>query len=501
MANGVFTPYSTVSGFVAAMPAWVPVDEQERIVSYQVYEEIYWNHPEAFKLTLRGTDTKPVYIPTGRTIVDAICRYTAKKFDIVCTGPAADELKAYLYLFFARERFRSKLNSGKKMGAIRGDWVFHVTADGEKPQDTRISIHAVDPASYFPIYDDETQSRIVKVHLAEQFENSKGESRVRRQTYEKTPEGIYSELTIWEPEKWATGDGRPVETPLPRTLLPSNIRQIPVYHIRNAVTDDLAPFGNSEMRGLERLMASINQSMSDEDLALALEGLGVYKSGNGAPVDDDEEETDWIIGPGRVVEDPTFERVNGVSSVAPFLDHVNRIDSFMKEASGTPDVAVGKVDVQIAESGVALALKMAPILARAEDKETEISEVLDQMWYDLLSWFAAYEGKTFADTSVQTIFGSPLPVNVDKEIDYCIKMIEGGIMSTTTARAYLKAKCGIEFANDEFAKIVQEKAALAEAEGPALGEGAGTEYAGRVATEMAGDTVDTGAAEGTEGGE
>jgi hypothetical protein len=489
VANGVFTPYSTVSGFVAAMPGWVPLEEQERISSYQVYEEIYWNHPEAFRLTLRGTDTKPVYIPSGRIIVDAICRYTAKKFEVLTVGTNADALKAEFNLLFARERFRSKLNSGKKMGAIRGDWLFHVTADDTKPQGSRLSLHMVDPASFFPIYDDETQTRIVRVHLAEQFTTADGNERVRRQTYEKTPQGITTELTIWEPDKWASGDARPLETPVPKKLLPPAITQIPVYHIRNSVTDDLQPYGNSEMRGLERLMASINQSMSDEDLALALEGLGVYKSGNGAPVDDDDEETDWVIGPGRVVEDPTFERVNGISSVAPFLDHVKAIDGYMKEASGTPDVAIGKVDVQVAESGVALALKMAPILSRAEDKETEIVEVLNQMFYDLLSWFSVYEGKTFPETSAVATFGSPLPVNTEKEIDYCVKMIESGIMSTTTARAYLKAKCGIDFASDEFTKIVQEKAALAEAEGPALGEGVGTEYSGRIATEMAGDTA------------
>lgn len=188
--------------------------------------------------------------------------------------------------------------------------------------------------------------------------------------------------------------------------------------------------------------------------------------------------------------------MNGISSVAPFLDHVKALDGYMKEASGTPDVAIGKVEVQVAESGVALALKMAPILSRAEDKETEIIEVLNQMFYDLLSWFSAYEGKNFPETSVVAQFGSPLPVNVDKEIDNCVKMVEGGIMSTTTARAYLKVKCGIDFASDEFAKIVQEKAALAEAEGQTVGAGAAEDYSGRVASEIAADGTEDDEAEG-----
>ena len=69
MASGVFTPYSTVRTFSATLPSWVPPEDQERIQSYQTYEEIYWNHPETFKLVVRGTESKPIYVPSGRIIV------------------------------------------------------------------------------------------------------------------------------------------------------------------------------------------------------------------------------------------------------------------------------------------------------------------------------------------------------------------------------------------------------------------------------------------------
>ena len=64
MAVGVFTPYSTVFPWFGAMPTWVKQSDQERIRSYQIYEEIYWNAPESFKLVFRGTENKPIYVPS-----------------------------------------------------------------------------------------------------------------------------------------------------------------------------------------------------------------------------------------------------------------------------------------------------------------------------------------------------------------------------------------------------------------------------------------------------
>lgn len=483
MATGVFTPYSTVSGFSAALPAWVPAEEGERINSYQTYEEIYWNHPETFKLMLRGQDTHPVYIPSGRTIVDTICRFFGRKFGVVYEGTDAETAKVAMENLFIRERFRSKLASAKKYGVIRGDWVFHVTGDLLKEQGSRLSIHVVDPASYFPVFDDAVPDRIVKVHLAEEFVNANGDNRVRRQTYEKTPEGIYSSLSIFEIDKWAEGDATAEEVIIPRTLLPAAITTIPVYHVRN-MPEDGNPYGSSEMRGLERLMSSINQSMSDEDLALAMEGLGVYKTSNGAPVDDEGNEAPWVIGPGRVVEDDSFERVPGINSVAPFGDHVKMLDKFMKEASGTPDVAIGNVDVQAAESGIALTLQMSPIIARAEDKDQEIREVLSHMFYDLKSWFAAYEQTAFFDCIMTPTFGDPLPVNVKAEVDLVVTMMmtTPPLMSATTGRERL-AKIGIQFSEDELNRIAQEKALTAQATATGLASATDGAYEARRAAE------------------
>lgn len=476
MAEGVFTPYSTVSGFSSVLPGWVPDADKERIQSYQTYEEIYWNHPETFKLVVRGTESKPIYIPSGRIIIETMNRFYAKGLGFLVNPlvgtPATQALATqYLTALFRRERFKTTFNVNKRYGLIRGDMVFHIVADDTKPEGSRISIYPVDPAGYFPIYSDDNLDRIIKVHLVDQFKNSAGKDMIRRLTYEKIEGLVYSGVVEMEQSEFAKVDPK-VTIVRPPTALSAEITAIPVYHIRN-FEEPGNPFGSSEMRGLERIMAAINQSVSDEDLALALEGLGVYTTDGGGPVDEDGNESDWIIGPGRVVENAqNFKRIQGIGSVAPFKDHIGTLWGFMKDASGTPDAAIGNIDVQVAESGVALALRMGPIMAKADEKEDTVTDVLAQMFWDLKTWIKSYEKVDFLEADVMPTFGDRLPVNRKAEVDLCVAMVmsDPPIMSAMTARERLAEK-GIQFSADEFARIVQEKAAMAEATGPTDPEG------------------------------
>lgn len=496
MAEGVFTPYSTIAPFTAVKPTWVSAADQERIASYQAYEEIYWNHPETFKLVLRGTEGRPLYIPAGRVIVDTVNRYTAPKLDWLFQSEnpqQALEAEASFRALFARERFRSKFNSGKRFGLIRGDFVLHVIGDDTKPQGRRLSIKTVDPASYFPVYSDTDPDSLVKVHLAEQFTDSGGKVLVRRQTYEYTDAGILNSETIWEPDKWFIegGDAAPVQVVKPPTALPAQVTVIPVYHFANQYEDG-NPFGSSEMRGLERVMSGINQGITDEDLALALEGLGLYTTESGPPTDPETgEETDWVLGPGRVVEDPTgsFKRVQGIGSVSPFLNHLDWLLERLYEVGGTDSAARGQVDVQVAESGVALALRLAPILAKGQEKTDDLSDVLTQMVFDLRTmWMPVYEGLNYDATNVVPVFGNPLPTNVKAEIEQAVLMVTNKIMSAATARENL-ARIGVTFSPDEFARITQEAQAEADLTAGSLGlgaSGAGDTFNARVDGELSG---------------
>lgn len=486
MAVGVFTPYSTITPYVATLPSWVAPQDQERIAAYQAYEEIYWNVPESFKLVLRGTENKAIYVPSGKIIVETANRYVGKSLrwrPAPGLGTDADQANIMLAFndLFTREAFASKYNSNKRFGLIRGDWVFHVTGDDTKEQGSRISLHAVDPGSYFPVYEDELRvggspNRIVRVNLAEQFIDTngvygqKGKTLVRRQRYEKLESGLIESSTlIADPDKWFddTKAGTLYEV-RPFTLDP-RITAIPVYPIRN-FDEPGNPFGSSEMRGLERLMAAVNQSVSDTDIALALEGLGLYATSSAGPVDEDGNDVDWIIGPGRVIENvpADFRRVSGVASVKPAQDHVNLIMNFMKQASGTPDAAVGKIDVQVAESGVALALELAPIIAKAEEKDVIITDALAQFAYGLSTmWFPVYEGMNFGDARMipNINVADKLPVNRQAVLTEVTTMMmtDPPLLSATTGRQILSSELGIPFASDELTRIIQEQAALLEA--------------------------------------
>lgn len=469
MAAGVFTPYSGVTGFMAALPSWVPALDAERIAAYQVYEEIYWNHSETFKLVLRGDEARPIYIPNARTIVETANRYVGKGLEVKADptfGTPNDQAALNLAIndLVARERFLSKYGSAKRYGIMRGDWLFHIFADEKKEPGKRISIVAIDPASYFVVPDPENEERIWKIHLAEQILNEKGEARVRRQTYTKLDDGrITSELADFKTDEWFV-DGKAAQQVItPPFVLPDEIRAFPVYHIRN-FDEPGNPFGASEIRGIERLLSAINQSATDEDIALALEGLGVYASDSGAPVDEDGEESDWVIGPGRVVENaPNFRRVSGVSSIGPYINHMDYLKNNAFEATGT--VSLGNIDVKVAESGIALALRMSPTLDKADEKDVLIREVLTQMWFDLATmWFPAYEGQSFGDARPLLSFGDKLPKNRAPEVKLMLELMSAPVpvISAATARAHL-AKNGFEFNENEEALVLAEMARAAAA--------------------------------------
>lgn len=471
------TPYSTVAPFFGATPAYVRTEDAERINSYLTFEQIYWNDPNAYKVVGRGDDFDSIYVPNGRTIVDTTNRYVASGFGysvVAGTDPATGNpigtpeqialAQSIMANWFKRERFLSKFAMNKRYGMIRGDWLWHIIADPLKLEGTRISVDAVDPGSWFPVFDDNDPDKIIRMHLVDVFFNEAGDKRLKRLTYDKDPETglITMSEAVYELDGWWKIDAEPELIVTPPTALPAEIMHFPIYHIPN--TEEPAnPYGSSELRGVERIIQAVSQAVTDEDLALALEGLGVYATDGGGPVDEEGDDAPWHIYPGAVLENAAgFKRVNGVSSLAPYDSHVTRLLNFLKQASSTPDVAVGNVDVQVAESGVALALQMGPMLAKAAEKDTVIVDVHTQMFYDLKTWFKIYEGWDILAVDIVPTLGDKLPVNVDKEIERAIKMIDAGLWSSLTAREEL-AKKGIVFAVDEDARVSTEKAATAAA--------------------------------------
>lgn len=445
-----FNQYSTAKPFLgtAASIAWLN-DELEalRIAAYQFYEMVYWTVPETFKLVARGEEDRPIYIPSGRVIVETLHRYMANGLQVIVDpafGDANQQLLAQQVWtdVSARERFYSKFNMNKRYGIMRGDWAFHFYADPTRPETTRISIFPIDPASLFPIYNEENLDEIIGWHVVEQFvadgSNPRletGKAYMKRLTYRKTtgkggPSPIEVTDTIFETDAWGgpNMDEKAMYEVQPAHTLPSPIDSLPIYHIPNfAGPNDL--WGSSEMRGIETIMQGLNQNVSDEDLTLAMDGLGVYATNAGEPVDDTGQPAGWGIGPARVVEVPAdafFNRVTGVTGVTPYQEHINYLHAILNETMGQPAVARGQVDVTVAESGIALLIQMGPLLAVAEEKERVVTDKMQNMMFDYAKWQIAYEGTQFNSmleaTRFKIVYGDKIPKNKQQEFDNLMAM-------------------------------------------------------------------------------
>lgn len=508
-----FTPYSTAVPYFNVLPQWASAEDQARVASYSFYEELYWGHPETLVASKKGSDEDPIHIPAGRSIVDAIHRYLAVDWNFSVEGGATPEEQsvargAFLRLF-RRESMWSKFATQKRYGLIRGDAIWHITADPNKEAGSRISIYELDPASFFPIYDINDLDRVVGCHIIE-FVLDNQKQVIRRQTYRKEVDAdgqftglITSELALFELSGWddrvygtVPADIKLVAQIEPPTPLPTEIKQLPIYHWKN-VRNPADPFGSSALRGIERLLASIDQTISDQDLAVALNGLGLYATDSAGPVDEDGNDVNWIISPGRVVEltpGTSFARVNGITTVQPSLDHANYIEQKAREGLGVPGIAVGDVDVKTAESGIALAIRMSPMLSGNKEKELEILGVTDQMLFDLQTmWFPAYEQITFGPTIVVTsTIGEPIPQNRASTIQEIIALSTcvPPIISLEMAQAEL-AKLGYEFPAGSVDALIAQQARLAEANDP---------YSARVSAELAASSP-TGTAGGGSAGD
>jgi hypothetical protein len=467
MTTPVFTPYTTGAKLFGPKPAWVadPLDI-ERLQSYTLYEQIYWNVPDVFKLSQRGTDDKPIYVPAGRTIVDTSNRYTGAGYSIAVTNrltgkDTPDVLAARMALsdLMTRERFKSKFRGAKRYCQIQGDWVWHVTANPDKPLGSRVSLNTIDPGFYFPVPDPDSVDRIIAVFLAEPT-TLNDDPVVRRVCYRKTAATATSDAVVtveegyFATDDWQDLEAQPVQVISPQSVL-VGITSIPVYHIKN-FEEPGNVFGSSELRGMERIIAGLHQTMSDEDLTLAMQGLGMYSTTAPRPIDPDTKKpVPWRIGPGVVIHRPEgteWERIAGVGTVAPFGDHYNRLWESMKQATASPDVAVGTVDVQIAQSGIALSLQLLPIMEKSAEKNDLIAEKHDQMWFDLVNmWYPTYEDTTFAEVSAKSVFGDAVPVDRETRFRELNDMLAGGVIDDEYYRQEA-SKLGYVFPQDMAAR-------------------------------------------------
>jgi hypothetical protein len=465
-----FTPYSTLNGVgLGEPPTWYPQEAATRVAAYFKYDELYWNDPTQYELRVLEEE-EPIYIPTSRVIVDTTAHYLLKGLQI--TVENADQHKATtaaLKNLLAREMFYSRFHTAKHSGVARGDWVFHMTADGSKGDGEKISLNYVDPAMVIPVCDPEDPEEVIRVHLVDQFKDEADQTRtlVKKLTYEyvivggrrrvKRSEGLYEVTPAW----WGP---RPelVKVTLPEALLPPEITHIPIYWFKNQ--DWMGQeFGSSELRGLESIIQAVSQAATDQGSALGLEGLGVYATDSGRPVDDEGNEVDWEISPGRVMEVAAgnyFRRVEGLSTLKPSMDHITMLEERIQAATALSDVALGRVDVQTAQSGIALAIKFMPTLAKLEQRDEAGKDKLRQLFHDWQIWHEVFEGVELTG-EIEPKLGRKLPADRTAVLNELNNMLDRSVIS----RQYYRQECaqlGYVFPEDIEEQIEAEKTKDAE---------------------------------------
>lgn len=523
------SPYETAVALNRAVPVYVSDKHKEedlwRIQAYWTYDDIINNVNQAFAELLRADDDPKArrFIPFGRAILEGTNRYLGKDltitYDVPLDSPATADDQAELANWvkgqFDREQFVVKFAESKRTMLRRGDSFLQISADTSKPEGSRLRITLLDGAQYFRISMGTDPERTAGIYIITLHTAPDGQTIVaQREWYQRilTEEdvaavpgsvvgGIYYKIDFYEQNKWddrfplTSADLSPVAPPswlnwgpyytggdgqpgaFAGFMLPASIQSLPVYHFKN--TNSTA-YGYSLLQGLESVLAGVTQTMTDEDMAIALAGIGVYWTDSGTARNEDGTEADWVIAPAAVMElqaGRKFGRVEGVSTVTPLQDHVEALKGAALESSGTPDIAVGKVDVNVAESGVALAIKMAPVLASNAEREDGMKAVLTQFMFDFLNgWAPAYEARPpiAGVFNVNVTFGDAMPVDRAAVIAEVVELITAKIIDAQFAQQYLADKLGFQFPTDLLARMASAEAAALDMTASRLGLEAGT---------------------------
>jgi len=461
--------WSTTKPYVgpeAAAMTWVPEDDRPRLAAYFQYDDMYWNDPRQFALrVLEGEE--PVYIPNARTVVNTTAHYFLKGLELTCDNAGT---KAALDKLLKREAFYSRFNDAKVSGVARGDWVLHMTANPKKDQGERISITVVEPMDVFPIWDEDEPGKMIGCHLAVSYlppkeDDPEQKVRLRRLTYRliidpksgkkriSREEGIYKIEQTTGLSGETEGKAVLVKSILPLGLLDERITAIPIYWFKNQHWGG-EDYGSSELRGMERLTEVISQGSTDVTGALSLEGLGVYATDGGRPVAPSGEggqlvETDWEVAPGKVMEVPSgayFRRVDGVGSITPAIDNIGYLETKIHRSLGLTDVALGDVEASVAQSGIALAIKFLPTLARLESRDQAGIDKLTHLFYDWKTWHEVFE-KESLEGDIVPVIGDKLPMDRTARVNELNNMFDRKIIPKTYYRAEME-KMGYEFPDD-----------------------------------------------------
>jgi hypothetical protein len=487
----VSTPYASAIPFIVSdLPGWVDEYNAQRLASYDLYDDLYANVPDTTIALLRGSDEKPITLPSGKRLINTLARYVGRGWGYVvdpALGTAAQQeaLTIALSNLWRRERIESQCSSGKREWLRRGDWVWYISANEAKPEGRRITVRTIDPRTYFPIEDDDDLDHLLGAELIE--ETMVGETQaIKVQTWLKpqhidslsfSETGVYSgdepitySSYIYDLKDWNVPEKRKVLEELSAPVELEGILTLPLYHVKNQPSSG-DPYGTSEFQGMESIIAGINQAITDEDLALSMAGLGQFVTDAGAPIDPDSKQpTNWKMGPASVTEVGTgkkFERLAGITSVDPVQKHVAYLEEHLYGTSGVNDIALGKGSVQL--SGIAMAIKMQPLFDAADDRDLQLNDVMTQMIYDLITmWFPQFEGLNFGEAMAYsaTDTGDRLPFDREARWKELVEGYTAGIFALGFVHRELVEKFGMDLSKQDLQDALDEAAAKAAAADP-----------------------------------
>jgi hypothetical protein len=480
---------------------YLPPEARERAQAYAKYDQLYWNDQLQYPLRVMAEET-PIFVPNPRTLVDTTAHYYLKGLSVTSEKASGSKMGKVLEAFLDREMFYSRFHANKHRGVARGDYAIHMTADPSKPAGKRISLTPLHPAKVILDTDPDDCTRIIRAHLVDliphpdELEAAKGVEVVRELMYwykgddeaelpdpeaeadeigrgfdgDQGTRKVWRRECLWSQDQswWKASERKLVKTTLEAEPLPEPIDTIPVYWFNNLSWDD-EPYGFSELRGFEFISKGISQGTTDQSTALSLLGLGLYATDGGRPTDSTGKDIDWEVYPGFVAEVPAgsyFRKVEGITSVTPNLDHTEYLESKIREAGGLSDVALGRVDVQTAQSGIALAIKFMPTLAKLDERDKAGVDRLTQLFFDWKNWWTAYEGETFTE-KIEVKIGDKLPTDRTARINELNNMLDRGVISRKYYRAEMQ-ELGYSFPDDiesqiddENQKEAEQKAAMA----------------------------------------
>jgi hypothetical protein len=506
------SPYQTALDLGRPRPSHIRdgVYDLDRCTAYATYEDIWNNVTVAFAKLLRSGDD-PLsrrYIPAVRGLIESVNRYLAQDPETVWTPiagatvpqDAMDEFTARVEATLTREEFAIKFLALKRWMLIKADAIMMLSADPSKEQGTRIRLIEVEADQYFPIYDPNDGERIIGVYLASIVQDDDNNDIVQRIEYHKigslddsalyngAPIGsIFYRIGYFEENGWDDREPEPQELkpvlipswavpvtdaadPLVGYPLPTQITSIPVYHFRNNRRGGLVGrFGTSELQGLETILAGLIQNSTDEDMSVALLGIGAYWTDSGRPRDASGKEVDWEIAPGTMLElekDGKVGKLEGVNSVQPIQDHMSFLKGSAQEAAAVPAIATGQVNTQVALSGVALRIEFMPVIAKNIEKETELASKLTHLLFDMAyMWFPAYESWNPPQVQPSVVFGDPIPVDRAAALKEILDMVTAKVVSVEWAQGAIAQKLGYKFPANMLSSIISEEQQMLDATG------------------------------------